>query len=274
MEQSIESIRQSNIDTYGLAGTALLFGSAEVLSEFVPIKGGKQLSRLLKLGGDETVSAITKNMIKVGDISNVKYFEHDGVSFSIKGYTPQSGYAKQPQLKISAIELKFDDMLLQKGSTGKIEVEKHRGLNSVITPEMEEKILWGQRKNPNRNDIIGGHISKINNTHPNYAVEDIVVNADGTKKIKYTTQFPDGDLARIKNSTVFPESWSDTKIIDSIKQVGSGTEIGYRARDGAKLYRQVIDGVEIEVIKIRNNVVSGYPTGGNVQGISDGFIRK
>ncbi|WP_375106219.1 hypothetical protein AB9L15_06295 [Lysinibacillus fusiformis] len=30
------------------------------------------------------------------------------------------------------------------------------GDNSIITPEMKEKILLGQRKNPNKNEIIGG----------------------------------------------------------------------------------------------------------------------
>lgn len=114
----------------------------------------------------------------------------------------------------------------------------------------------------------------MNNTHINYAVENIVVNPDGTRKIKYTTQFPDGNLAKIKMSTLFPEGWSDSKIIDSIKEVGNGQEIAIRSRDNAKLYRQVVGGVEIEVIKIGDDVVSGYPTGGNTIGILAGFTKK
>lgn len=35
------------------------------------------------------------------------------------------------------------------GSTGS-NVEKASGADSIITPEMEEKILWGQRTNPNK----------------------------------------------------------------------------------------------------------------------------
>ncbi len=77
------------------------------------------------------------------------------------------------------------------------------GANSTITPEMEEKILWGQRRNPNKNEIIWGHSSGINNNHHNYVVEEIKINPDGTKNIKYTTQFPDGKLSKIKSSTVF-----------------------------------------------------------------------
>lgn len=34
------------------------------------------------------------------------------------------------------------------------------GAKSIITPEMKEKILLGQRKNPNKNEIIGGAFIK------------------------------------------------------------------------------------------------------------------
>lgn len=116
-----------------------------------------------------------------------------------------------------------------------------------------------------------GHSSEINNTNPNFAVESIDVNPDGTAKIKYIKQFPDGNISKIKTSTIFPETWSDSKIIGSIKEVGSGDAIGYRVRDGATIYRSTIDGVQIEVIKIGDSVVSGYPTGGGVTGMPTGF---
>ncbi|NWK68217.1 EndoU domain-containing protein [Bacillus paramycoides] len=105
--------------------------------------------------------------------------------------------------------------------------------------------LLGQRKNPNKNEIIGGHSSNINNSHPNYATETIKVNPDGTKDIKYTTQFPEGKLAKIKNSTIFPESWSDKKILDSITDIGNSSPLSIRGRDGATFHREIIDGVEI-----------------------------
>ncbi|WP_234007901.1 EndoU domain-containing protein [Lysinibacillus sp. FJAT-14745] len=135
------------------------------------------------------------------------------------------------------------------------------GDNSIITPEMKEKILLGQRKNPNKNEIIGGHSSNINNSHSNYATEVIKINPDGTKDIKYITQFPDGNLSKIKNSTTFPEGWSDIKILDSITDIGNSPSISIRGRDGATLHRGIVDGVEIDVIKIGDTVVSGYPTG-------------
>lgn len=136
---------------------------------------------------------------------------------------------------------------------------------------MEEKILYGQRKVPPKNDFIGGHSPNINNTHPNYAVEEIKVNADGTRNVKFTTQFSDGNLAKTKSSTLFPGTWSDQQIINSIKEVGHMPAIGQRARDGATLHRATINGVQIEVIKIGDEVVSGYPTGGGATQLLNGF---
>lgn len=139
--------------------------------------------------------------------------------------------------------------------------KKASGADSIITPEMEEKILWGQRTNPNKNKIIGGHSPEISNSHPNYAVEDIMLNPDGTKKLKYTTQFPDGNLSKIKTSTVFPEGWSESKILESSKNIGNNTPVSVRASDGATWHRSIVDGVEIDVIKRGNEIISAYPTG-------------
>ena len=50
---------------------------------------------------------------------------------------------------------------------------------------MRNKILNGHRKNPNKNELIGGHSSQITNTNPNYAVEEVLINADGTRKVVY-----------------------------------------------------------------------------------------
>ncbi|WOD65184.1 T7SS effector LXG polymorphic toxin (plasmid) [Niallia taxi] len=147
------------------------------------------------------------------------------------------------------------------------------GAKSIITPEMKEKILLGQRKNPNKNEIIGGHSSNINNSHSNYATESIKINPDGTKDIKYITQFPDGKLSKIKNSTIFPEGWSDIKILDSITDIGNSPPISIRGRDGATFHRGIVDGVEIDVIKIGDTVVSGYPTGQINAPLPGGFSK-
>ncbi|WP_256716455.1 EndoU domain-containing protein, partial [Paenibacillus odorifer] len=143
--------------------------------------------------------------------------------------------------------------------------------SSVISSEMEKKILDGQRKLPTKNELIGGHSPQINNVNPNYAVQEITVNADGTRKVKFTTQFPDGNLSNIKTSTLFPDSWSDSQIINGIKDTGNTASIGVRASDGATLHRGTVNGVQVEVIKIGDNVVSGYPTGGGATQLLSGF---
>lgn len=75
----------------------------------------------------------------------------------------------------------------------------------------------------------------------------------------------------IKTSTLFPDTWSDDQIMNSIKTVGNSTPIGVRASDGATLYRDVVNGVQVEVIKIGDAVTSAYPTGGAKTGLLPGF---
>ncbi|WP_255295589.1 EndoU domain-containing protein [Bacillus cereus] len=96
---------------------------------------------------------------------------------------------------------------------------------------------------------------------------------NGTKDINYTTQFPDGKLAKIKNSTIFPGSWSDTKILGSITDIGNSSPSSIRGRVGATFQREIIDGVEIDVIKIGDNVVSGYLTGQINAPLPGGFTK-
>ncbi|EPY2279077.1 EndoU domain-containing protein, partial [Clostridium sporogenes] len=133
--------------------------------------------------------------------------------------------------------------------------------STKISSEMEKKILEGQRKSPTKNEVIGGHSSSINNNNSNFAVEELSINPDGTKNIKFIKDLQDGNISKIKKSTVFPDSWNDSKIIDSIKNVGDSPTVSVRQRDGATWHRQIIDGVEIDVIKLGDDVISGYPTG-------------
>ena len=133
--------------------------------------------------------------------------------------------------------------------------------STQISPEMEKKILEGQRKSPVKNEVIGGHSPQINNSNDLFAVEELSVNADGTRNIKFVKDLQDGNISKIKKSTVFPDSWSDSKIIDTIKEVGDSHSISVRGRDGATWHRKIVDGVEVDVIKLGNDVISGYPTG-------------
>ncbi len=186
---------------------------------------------------------IDKNMdIKVSDASageTIKSAAESKILDSVLGNAPKSGIL----------------------DTGGSEVGEGTGKTS-ISPEMEQKILYGRRQDPAKNGIAGGHSSEINNNNPNYAVEVISANKDGTKLVKYTTQFPDGNLAKIKTSTLFPDSWTNKEIIESIKSVGDTPAIG--VRDNLTLHRGIINGVEIDVIKDGSIVTSGYPTGGKL----------
>ena len=150
-------------------------------------------------------------------------------------------------------------------------VKGYRGIQkgAVLSPRVEQKILYGERvANPNSpggmsNEIIGGHSPRIK-SDPSYDHEVISHNPDGTTTVKYTKQFPDGQLARIKKSTLAPDNWSDQKILDTTNQVANSPSVATRARDGATLHRETIDGVQWEVIKDSSgNVTSSYPTGGN-----------
>jgi hypothetical protein len=71
------------------------------------------------------------------------------------------------------------------------------------------------------------------------------------------------ELSNVKKPTIFPSTWSDTAILDAIKRVGGMPAIARRAADGTTFHRAIVNGVEIEVVKIGNKVTAAYPTGGN-----------
>lgn len=87
-------------------------------------------------------------------------------------------------------------------------------------------------------------------------METLKINPDGTQKVKFVTQYADGNLSNIITSTLFPDGWSSDKILNSVMTIGNLSPIGVRTSDGAMLYRGIIDGVQIEVIKIGNRVTS------------------
>jgi hypothetical protein len=96
-------------------------------------------------------------------------------------------------------------------------------------------------------------------------VEVISNNSDGTTTVKLVKEFLDGSMSKIKKSTLAPDSWSDDKIIDVTNQVANTPPVAISLRgDGSTLHRQIVDGVEWEVIKdASGNVTSSYPTGGS-----------
>ncbi|WP_339221905.1 EndoU domain-containing protein [Paenibacillus sp. FSL W7-1332] len=137
---------------------------------------------------------------------------------------------------------------------------------TIISPEIEQKILFGRRNEPTSkkpNGVVGGHSPNINNSHPDFAVEELRINPDGTKDIKFYTQFPDGKISNVKSSTIFPDSWTDTEVINAVKEVGDKPSIGTRVDiEGVKtLHTGTVNGVKIDVIKMGDDVISAYPVG-------------
>jgi len=135
---------------------------------------------------------------------------------------------------------------------------------TVITPEMERKILWGQQKinklgNPS-NDIIGAHGGGITNKHPDFAVQTLRVNADGSRDVKLVKQLPNGNASRMKTRSLFPEHWTDAQSIQAVRTTAETPAIATRP-DGRSLHQATIDGVKVEVIKNGPTVEAGYATG-------------
>ena len=96
---------------------------------------------------------------------------------------------------------------------------------TIVSSEMEAKILYGQRKlngqgNPS-NRLIGANSGKISNANERFAVETLSVNADATRNVKLITQFEDGNVSRIKSSTLFPENWGDADVMSAVNYTGS-----------------------------------------------------
>jgi filamentous hemagglutinin len=135
---------------------------------------------------------------------------------------------------------------------------------TLIPAEMEQKILYGERKttpsgNP-KNEIIGAHSGEISNTHPDYAVEVLSSNVDGTRNAKLVAQFTDGNVSKIKTSTLFPASWTDAQTMSAVRATGNGPALATRS-DGASLHQTTVNGVKVEVIKVGDRVTAGYPCG-------------
>jgi len=137
------------------------------------------------------------------------------------------------------------------------------GIPQQLSPEIEQKILYGERRPANSDRIVGAHSPKIK-TSPDFIFASLTNNPDGTTTaFDLIKRFPDGTFSRKKRRSTFaPDSWSDEKIIDATKQVASTVAVNTNTQ-GATLHRQTVDGVEWEVIKdFLGNVISSYPTGG------------
>ena len=180
----------------------------------------------------------------------------------VVGWTSNYASEKLRDMGLNSEEIFMVHLVASLSVMGYSKYKKNKvNINTKISSEMEKKILEGQRKSPTKNEVIGGHSQVINNNNNIFAVEELSINPDGTKNIKFIKDFQDGNISKIKKSTIFPDSWNDSKIIDSIRKVGDSPTVSVRQMDGSTWHRQIIDGVEIDVIKLGDDVISGYPTG-------------
>lgn len=136
------------------------------------------------------------------------------------------------------------------------------GLATNISCAMGKKIVEGEITPGTTREIRGGHSGRIvNNKNPKFAVEVLATNPNGTKQVRFYKDLGGGVLSKPKKSTLFPETWSDRKIMAAAKQVGDTPGTPPRPSDGTTFHKGVVDGVEVEVLKIGDNVTSVYPTG-------------
>lgn len=141
---------------------------------------------------------------------------------------------------------------------------------TVLSPEVEAKILFGrQTLHPDTgkptNKVIGAHSAKVNNDHPDFVVDVLKTNPDGTKDVKFYKQLPNGELSRLKRSTLFPDSWTDSQVLDAVRKIADtpivGTRVDPKTKVVSTLHQGTVNGLKIEVIKDNGDVVSGYPAG-------------
>ncbi len=211
----------------------------------------------------DEVSKLTKGIAKkVTDdalalVAGMKKFGDEVAGGFKKATSPNAGFVLDG---IGRVDGFVDDIADVADETIVMSKVGTSGSGSIIDDAMKEKILFGQKKFPDKNNVIGGHSPNILDDS-DYTIVDIMQeNADGTKRIKFKKQFPDGSVGKTKTSTVFPDSWTDDAIIDAVKKVGDSPSIGMR--DGISLHRGIVNGVEIEVMKQGDTVISGFPTGG------------
>ena len=236
----------------GGVGAAALGVGEEVVGTAADLTGiGAPVGVLLNVGGVVSgATAVTSELAGAATIANAMSMGGDGPSSSSSGGSsggtpPTTEASSGPSVKADATE------------------QARR-----FPPDKVNKVLVGERvpnpASPNgmSNEVVGGHSPSIKSL-PNYEVEELAKNADGTTVVKFSKQFPDGKLSKIKKSTLAPNNWTDKMIEDATQAVADTPAVATRARDGATLYRETVNGVQWEVIRDQNGIItSSYPTGG------------
>ena len=144
-----------------------------------------------------------------------------------------------------------------------------KGWNDV-TPDLQTKILTGGVNPSDPRKLTGVHSPRITDNSRFTILETVSKNADGTTSVRVKKDLGSGIASKNKKTTLYPDNWTDEKISNSVRYTSASDPIAKRARDGATYHRQIVDGVEVAVVKEGGQVTSGFPTG-TKDFILDGF---
>lgn len=128
-----------------------------------------------------------------------------------------------------------------------------------IDAEMVEKILRGVPKARGK-EIIGVHSPNVLKDD-SFFVDEVSKNLDGTISCFVQKKLSDGNISKRKRTKLFPEHWSDEKIINAGRIVAGSQPIAKRSVDEAFLHRVIIDGVEVIALREGSKITSVFPTG-------------
>lgn len=255
--QVIDELESDTASIDYVGGKYYVYENGQIVREFYA-GGKKRLEEVSYIPEDKVGGAKPLDSFLAG--TQYEFIEWVSPQGAIKKLAVRGGKRVVTDVAKHVAEKESKGEVNKVASKGASEGKKLVSSKTVISSDMEAKILEGQRKVP-KNILIGGHSSSITNANDNFAVEVLSTNADGTKNVMFTKQFVDGNISKIKKSTLFPESWNDDQILKSIIEVGNTPPISTRLRDRSTWHRASKNGVEIDVIKNGDDVTSGYPTG-------------
>ncbi|SMF30550.1 EndoU domain-containing protein [Pseudobacteriovorax antillogorgiicola] len=237
------------------------------------VKNGDDYNDAVRKAGDWTKSGIDKDttdsILKgAGDcLVDSSWSRPSNVIHSILGLIEDTAYAsgKKPceQVVDEVVESAKNSGFTKSDDVAQLA----KGWNDV-TPDLETKILTGGVNPSDPRKLTGVHSPRIVDDSRFTIVDTVSRNADGTTTVRVKKDLGDGVVSKNKKTTLYPDNWTDEKIANSVRYTSASDPIAKRARDGATYHRQVVDGVEVAVVKEGGNVTSGFPTG------TKGFILE
>ncbi len=136
-----------------------------------------------------------------------------------------------------------------------------------VSRSLNNKIAQGRQKEGTR-EVIGAHSADILNYPREYQILDNYTNVNGTivAHIRIRIIDPNTGLetwSKATKRTLAPKTWTYPDLEEATSIVGKPFNYIYtRKRDGSRLYRARVNGIEWEVWRDKDGyVTSSYPTG-------------